>query len=266
MFIENGSVEVVETTNDREVAAPEEVTETTQEVQSENYSEEQPETEPEIPHKVWETARKRAENEAMRRVNAQFAQRFGSFTNPTTGKPVQTMDDYFAALDAQQQARTEQQLREKGIDPEMLNQAVQQNPVVQQAQQILARQQQDAAQRELQEQLAEIGKIDPSIKSMADLVKIGEFAKFDAYVRSGMKMDDAYKAACFDRLTQQRADASKQAAINAAKGKQHLSPTDGSAEVESEIPAGELSKWKAWFPEKSAAQLNALYKRVHKGE
>ena len=251
------SVEAVETTDDREVAVPEEVTETT-EVQSEQ--------EPEIPHKVWETARKRAENEAMRRVNAQFASRFGSFTNPATGKPVQTMEDYFAALDAQQQQRTEQQLRDSGIDPEVLNRAVQQSPVVQQAQQLMAKQQEDAAQRALQEQLAAIGKLDPAVKSMADIVKMPEFAQFDAYVRGGMPMDAAYKAACYDRLAQQRADASKQAAINAAKGKQHLSPTVGGGEVQSDIPAGELEKWQAWFPEKNAEQLNALYRKVHKGD
>lgn len=231
----------------------------------------QPEQTP-IPDAVWAAARRRAEAEAQRKVDAMFAQRFGSYTNPATGRPVQTVAEYLAALDAQQEAMREKAIREaaKELDPgtaQQLIEAVRNDPERQRlkAQVEEMERQQRARQGEqlFADQLREITKIDPGVKSLSDISTMPEFPEFDRLMRSGgHDLLSAYKLACFDRLAEKRAQASHQAAINAAKGKQHLAPVGTGAAAtrhSAEIPANILPVWRELFPDDSLEQLNKRY-------
>lgn len=218
----------------------------------------------EIPDAVWAAARRRAEAEAQRKLDRTFAQRFGNYTNPTTGKPVQSVEDYLAALDAQQEASRQAALSEaaKNLPPEtaqQLAQAIQNDPERRRLEAKVAQMEQQQIVREgeqmLHEQLREIAKLDPEVKSLADIAALPEFAEFDRLVRAGgHDMVSAYKLACFDRLAEKRAKASRQAAINAAKGKQHLAPVGGGSGGEDQISDEDFERYRAFMPKITRAE------------
>lgn len=231
-------------------------------------------------NKVWEAARKRAEAEANRRYaaqNAAISARFEGKVNPLTNKPVRTVDDLLAYQDAQDQMRAKraedtvrQQLQAKGIDPRLLDAAVAGNPIILQAQQAMqamkARQEQQAVEdgeRMFNEQMEEIHGLDSSISGLDDLQKLDGFADFDKRVRNGYTLTDAFVLTWQDRLATRKAEAAKQAAINAAKSKEHLTTTGTSAgkTTDVDIPAGEISVWRDAFPDETPAQLRTRYNK-----
>lgn len=222
-----------------------------------------------IPDKVWETARKRAEREAQQRTerqiaerDRQFAERFKGYVNPITKQPIQSEADYFAALDAQKTLQTQRTLQEKGVDPSIIDEAVQNSPLVQAAGKVLERMQADEGNRMFDEQFTAIQKLDPRVTDLNALRALDTFPEFDKMVRSGMDMTSAYKLANFEYLTNTKMQSAQQAAINAARGKSHLSPTGGGAGSDSSMPEDVYeAEWKRYgFDRKTAAEF---YKKFH---
>lgn len=229
----------------------------------------------EVPDAVWAKARRRAETEAQRKLDRLFAQRFGGYKNPTTGQSVQSVEDYFAALDAQQEATRETMLRQAAekLPPEtaqQLIQAVKNDPERQRLQEKVAELERQQLAREgeqlLGEQLRQIAKLDPAVKSLADLAAMPEFGEFDRLMRAGgHDLVSAYKLACFDRLAEKRAKASRQAAINAAKGKQHLAPVGGGAGGEEEISDEDFERYRAFIPKITRTEAARKHQEYMRG-
>lgn len=281
----------------QETAAPAVTTETTTEVTTETPEKATPATtdsstigetehvaeagQQEPSNKVWEISRKRAEAEANRRIEAQnaaIAARFSGRINPLTNQPIRSVDDLLAYQDAQEQLRAQrtssaikQQMQAKGLDPNLLEAAIAGSPMMLQAQQAMnalkAAQEQQAIQegeRLFDEQLKRINKLDSTITSLDDLQKLEGFEDFDRRVRSGYALDDAFVLTWRDRLESRKAEAAKQAAINATRSKEHLTTTGAAAgsAMEKEIPSGELATWKNSFPDETPAQLRARYNKA----
>ncbi len=199
-------------------------------------------------------------------LDAEFAKRFEGYTNPITGQPVKTSKDYLEALDAQQRLETNRRLEENGINPAIIENAINNNPVVMQAQEILRMNQIEQAKISMQNDITEISKLDASIKTIDDLGNKPYAQDLISYVNSGLSLIDAFKLANFESLINQKSEASKQAAINQAKGKAHLSATDGISNSDEllDIPENEISKWKAFFPDASMKELKEKYNRTKK--
>lgn len=272
--LENGVTESVadSETNLEETAAEE----TTQQVENpaQESAAEEPAKEPEIPDSVWAIARKRSEREAQARIDRQIAQRFGQYKNPATGKNIATLDDYFAAMDAQAE-----QSRQEAIDRMTANQSREQQEALRQ---ILANDPekrrlnarvQELEQKQLNEQagaafnrdFAELQKLEPALKTVNDLEKLDGFDKIVQLVQEkGLDMVTAYKAVNFGRATQASQAAGKQAAINAAKGKNHLAAHDGQAQPGTQKVMSEsmLHLAKEAFPDKSDAEIQKLYNSI----
>lgn len=172
-------------------------------------------------------ARRRAEMEAAARAqhekDALVAQAYAGQVNPYTGRPITTE----AELKAYQTAYREEQLQAAGITPDVLQQMIESNPAVQQAKMLAAQQQQMMGQQIMSEQLKAISAIDPQVTSLEDITKMETFEQFDAMVRQGYSLVDAYKLANFDTLAAKRAAAAKQRTLNQTAGKAHLQPTQG---------------------------------------
>ncbi len=210
-----------------------------------------------------------ARREAEKKVNSmnqRVAERFGNYKNPITGKPITTLDEYFDALDAQEHLSTMQQMQEKGVDPELIDRAVRNNPLMRQAENAIREMNLQRGNEELNRQIAEISTFYPEVKSLEDITKMSTFPEFDSYVKNGMGITEAFKLANFDALMQRGSAASKQAAINAAKGKSHMTPVGGASAPDglAEIPREELSRWREFFPNATAKELREKYNRVHK--
>lgn len=272
--LENGVTEsVADSETNLEETAAEETTQQAQEPAQESAVEE-PAKEPEIPDSVWAIARKRSEREAQARIDRQIAQRFGQYKNPATGKNIATLDDYFAAMDAQAE-----QNRQEAIDRMTANQSREQQEALRQ---ILANDPekrrlnarvQELEQKQLNEQagaafnrdFAELQKLEPTLKTVNDLEKLDGFDKIVQLVQEkGLDMVTAYKAVNFGRATQASQAAGKQAAINAAKGKNHLAAHDGQAQPGTQKVMSEsmLSIARETFPDKSDAEIQKLYNSI----
>ena len=220
--------------------------------------------------------RRKAEAEAEKKYSSkqaeldrQFASMFGQYTNPETGEPIRTAQDYFNAMQAQQNQQTRSQLEQAGIDPNLIDKAVRNNPAVQYANAVIEQQQAEQAQSMVAEDIETIRSIDPTIKSADDVAMLDTYPQMLAMIQNSggrIRLSEAYKLVNFDRLVANQRQAGQQSAINQARSKGHLNAAAGvSGSVDGEdIPTGELSQWKAWFPDKSPKELRALYNKSRK--
>ena len=191
-----------------------------------------------------------------------------NLTNPATNQPFASEGEWnqymqaFAQQEREQQEQArQQQLREQGVDPEMLSQAIAANPIVQQAQRMILEAQEAKQNRALDDAIAKISKIDPSIKECGDFLRMPNFQEFDSRVRRGYSVFDAYIAANYETLGEKRSAAAKQAALNSVNGKGHLVSTKGGAGDDVVIPQGTLDMYRRTFPGKDESWYLEQYKK-----
>lgn len=206
-------------------------------------------------------ARRKAEAQQAA-IDREFADRFKNFTNPKTGKPITSQRDYLDALDAQEEMRAKEQLQQQGIDPSVIDNLIANNPLIRQAQQVMAQSQQQQTINQINADVAELGRIDPSITSLDTVPQ----NVINMAVQRNMSLVDCYKILNFGNVSTAKQEAIQQQAINQAKGKSHLNPVNGVATPDEgvEIPQSELAMWKEYFPDKSAAELKKLYNKTLK--
>ena len=123
-----------------EASVDTEVTEGETEGNTEGTESEQPELDR---NAIYADARRRAEAEAKRKysnIDAQYAERFKGFTNPETGQPINSAQDYFNALDAQERLANKKALADSGLDPNLIEKAVNNSPAIKAANLVLQEQ------------------------------------------------------------------------------------------------------------------------------
>ena len=262
--------------NTQEVAAPEE--DSVDESEDTEVSEsEEDEAEPATQQSPEENAvyanmRRKAEADARKAfearekaLNERFSAMFGSYKDPVTGKAISSAEEYLNAIQAQERKQMESKLKAAGVDTDILNRAIEANPVVQQARQVMLQNQQAEVNRMMEEDFKSIMSFDHSVQSTEDITKQDNFMEVIQYVQNhpGMRMSEAYKIVNFDRLMNGKAAASSQAAINQAKGKSHLgnAPAAAAEDKDVEVPASEIARWKAFFDEDSPKKLKERYNR-----
>ena len=191
-------------------------------------------------NQVREEARREAQAEIER-----FKQNFAKKRGFASVEEMEA-DDF---KDAVKNANTEdlRRIRQEEVD---------RNPEVQAARK-------QANESYMKEQLAEISKLDPSIKTMDDLIEMENFEEFDRMAKAGATMVQAFKATAFDRLQAKRAEAARQAAVNAAKSKSHLKSTStGTASNGVPIPRSTYEQYKAIFPDWTDSQIREHWNKV----
>lgn len=226
---------------------------------------EQPEAEPEDRNAAFARVRREAEAKANRKMSAldaEVAERFKGLSNPITGQPITSAREYFDALDAQEKLATQKKLADNGIDPELIDKAVNNSPAVKAAALVLQEQRLKEVQTYLEKQVEEVGKLDPDIKSAKDIESSERYPEILRYVNENhLSIVDAYKLTYADKLNERRLAAVKQQAINNAKSQQHLKSTDGTATSNdlAEIPQSQMAEWRRFFQGKTDAQIRELY-------
>lgn len=214
-------------------------------------------------------ARQDAQAEAQRTIDEAF--RSSGLTNPYTKKPITSKaeyDEYRARLEADRKVRL---LKKSGMSDEEFQQFVQGLPEVKQAKEAQAAAETAARQAseqqaklKVEEQLKEISALDPSIQELKDLAKMETYPKFYELVKRGNTLTDAFKLANYDALTGRAAAASRQAAINSAQGKQHLSPTTQRGAGAVSVPADIKAEYLAFNPDATDAEIQQHYNRYMK--
>lgn len=262
--IENaGENEVEESATPQEEEMTEEVNEET----GENEGDAAPTEQTAEENARYAAIRRRAEDEARRKyeaeigaMNQQVAAMCQGVTHPVTGRPITNVQEYMDALAIQQKQATEQELQEKGVDPQVINRMIAQNPVVMQAQQVIEQSQMNSAKYALQNDFAEVQKLDPSIKTIQDLANLPNFDEMLTLIdRNKLSLVDAYKLTNYGRSS----DVARQQAINQMRGKEHLAsqPTGVATENDDvEVPAEIMKSWKA--EGRKEKDIRAIYKKV----
>ena len=215
-----------------------------------------------IRRKAEEDARRRYEGE-MNFMNQQIASLCQGINHPITGQPITNMREYVDALAEQQKIQRNRALEEKGVDPQMIDRMIESNPVVMQAKQVIQKSKMTEAEAAIQRDVAEVGKYDPNIKTVNDLLELPNFPDILDRVNRGASLVDAYKMVNFDNFMQHTNEAARQQAINQMRGKQHLqSQSTGvaTANDDVEVPAEIMSRWKS--EGKTEKQIRELYKTV----
>lgn len=156
------------------------------------------------------------------------------------GTLIETMEDFEAHLAQQRSQRVRRELKQGTLTPEALREAVLEAPevkeVLQQAQ--TARNAAQAAQRKanqasfaanMQQEIAKIQKLDPSIRSTDDIIRMDTGTEYARLIRTGLSPSEAFRLANFDAIRDRDRAAAEQAARNAAAGKNHVqgTPTGG---------------------------------------
>lgn len=222
---------------------------------------------------IYAAARRRAESEARAKYEKEQSQRDAYFANlckgrvnPETGMPITNEREYMEALNAQQRVNMQDELKNKGVDPSIIDRYIANSPEIQESKRMISEMQSREASQQVQEDIKAIMGLDKSYESTDDLIASDAFQKALEKCRltPGLRLPEAYKIVNFDNLRSAGVKAAKQQAVNEAKGKEHLvtSPNAPTGKAAVEIPETDISKWQKMFPGKSRSDLNALYAKV----
>ena len=218
-------------------------------------------------------ARRRAEAQFNERIQQErqaakdevIRQMYKGQLDPYTNRPITSEADFQAyqqAYQREQEQLTRNQMQQAGIDPDILDRMIENNPKVKRAEQLTAQFEAAEGERKMNEAIKEISHLDPSITDVAALANHPNAPVFNEYVNRGYSLVDAFRLANFDTLTGKKAAAAKQQAMNNVNGKSHLTTTAGNAGGDDVvIDPQEMQMMKHAFPNLTHAQLVAKFKK-----
>lgn len=216
-----------------------------------------------------EKARTDAQEEARRTIDEAF--RNSGLVNPYTKQPITSKAEYDAYRQRYDAERKASLLKKSGMSDAEFSAFIDGLPEVQQAKaaQRAAEQARRAAMEtqaklRTEEELKEIGKLDPNIRELKDLTAMETYPRFLELVRRGNTLLDAYRLANLDALTSGAAAATRQAAINAVQSKRHMGQTKERGTGALRVPEDVRAMYRALNPGATDAEIQAHYNRSHK--
>ena len=188
-------------------------------------------------------------------------------TDSATGEPITTIEQFNDWHKRFQTAQVQHALKKGQLTPEIMDQLIQQNPVVQQAQQVMqelegakAQQKAEADQARVDAEIAQISKLNPDIKKFEDILKMDTAPKFREYIGLGYRAIDAYKLANMDRISEDRGRKAALATMNNLRGKDHLkAAAGGRGGGDVAVPPSQMRMFRALNPGKSDAEIIRYY-------
>ena len=239
--------------------------------ETEQDEENEPETDPK-PDKKKLSREERAANAARRRqkeiddaVNAAL-EKERSENNARWQK-------FFDQAEQDRIAQLQANLKKGSLTPQDLQTAVEQSPAFQAMQKKLAEGERAAAQQSQKQfdqsvelELAEIQKLNPKVKSIADILSMETGKQWAAFVQNNnMSYLDAYKLANMEQLMQQSQKAAAAGDQLRSKGKSHLQPPSSRGQGGVEVPKKIRDLYRMGRPNMTDAEIEADYrKRVGK--
>lgn len=210
--------------------------------------------------------RRKAEQEAEARAKSQIDEVFKGLglTNPYTGKPITTKeeyDEYSAALAEEKRSNVRES---SGMSEAEFNQFVENLPEVREAKNAKQAYDQMRQKAALDAQIAELTKIDPEIKTVDDLMKHEKYPEIYEAVKNGSSIVGAYKSVCFDDLINRAAERGRQTALNNQAGKQHMESSVQHGQGAMTVPREVFEQYKLFMPKATEAEITAHYNKHHK--
>lgn len=206
----------------------------------------------------------RIEAETQKRVDASIARQFEGILNPYTNKPILTEADLTAYRSAFAAEEQRQQLEEMGVSKEVLDSYIQNHPAMQQAQQVIHQQEQQAANDFMAKEFEAMKKEFPDcgLESPQQLneTEAGRRALQMWANAPGITLADAYAATHRRELSKKQSAAAKQAAMNEMNSKGHLTQTKGS-NAKGDVPEEIRREYKIYFPNATDAEIAEMYRK-----
>ena len=204
----------------------------------------------------------RIEAETQKRVDARIAREFEGILNPYTNQPIRTEADLTAYRSAFAAEEQRQQLEEMGVSKEVLDSYIQNHPAMQQAQQVIHQQEQQAANDFMAKEFEAMKKEFPD----CGLESPQQLNETEACMRDlqmwanapGITLADAYAATHRKELSKKQSAAAKQAAMNEMNSKGHLRQTKGS-NAKGDVPAEIAEEYKKYFPNATHEKIAEMY-------
>lgn len=204
----------------------------------------------------------RIEAETQKRVDASIARQFEGILNPYTNKPILTEADLTAYRSAFAAEEQRQQLEEMGVSKEVLDSYIQNHPAMQQAQQVIHQQEQQAANDFMAKEFEAMKKEFPDcgLESPQQLneTEAGRRALQMWANAPGITLADAYAATHRREISKKQSAAAKQAAMNEMNSKGHLRQTKGS-NAKGDVPAEIAAEYKKYFPNATHEEIAEMY-------
>ena len=185
-------------------------------------------------------------------------------TNPYTGKPVRTKKEWDAWKAQEAQEKSREVAESAGMSEQEFDSFVDNLPSVRDYKKAAEEAKMQKQKSLLNDQITEIGKLDPSVKTVKDLMDRPEYSKIYSLVQRGNSIVDAFKLANFDALTQGAAAASRQAALNATASKEHMAPTQTRGSGAVTVPDDVKAMYRLYNPEATDAEIREHYNKYHK--
>ena len=216
-----------------------------------------------------ERVRAEARREAEEELNSFIA---GMGLSDAEGRPVETREQYEEYARQRDRLLVDEELSRIGMDRGVIDAIINNHPAVAEAKQaaeaarIAERRGLDSsAEARAQEQLAEIQKLDPTIKSMDELRQHESYDRVYSFVKGGLSIADAFKAANLDAIRERDRAAAAQQALNAANSKNHLVPGDaGRGSLSEPVPESVKRSYRQLYGNISDEEIEAKYKRTYK--
>jgi hypothetical protein len=185
---------------------------------------------------------------------------------------IESLDDGLAWATADRLARANERLRKGQLTAEDLQALVEQTPVVKAVQEQQARQEQAAQadnrnrfEQDVQMEIAQIQKLDPTVKNLADIIKMDTGKEFARLVqKGGLSYLEAFRLANMDRLMEQRASVAAAAAKTAAGGKEHLTKTRGVGNPVADVPQDVKDRYRIFDQKATDAEIERHYRKDKK--
>ncbi len=206
----------------------------------------------------------RIEAETQKRVDASIARQFEGILNPYTNQPIRTEADLTAYRSAFAAEEQRQQLEEMGVSKEVLDNYIQNHPAMQQAQQVIHQQEQQAANDFMAKEFEAMKKEFPDcgLESPQQLneTEAGRRALQMWANAPGITLADAYAATHRREISKKQSAAAKQAAMNEMNSKGHLRQTKGST-AKGDVPAEIAAEYKKYFPNATHEEIAEMYRK-----
>ena len=188
------------------------------------------------------------------------------------GADILSLEDALEWATADKVAKANERLKKGQMTAEDLQAMVEETPAFKAMQQKQAQQEQADAQRSQQQfaqdvelEMAEIQKLDPTVNSLADIVKMETGKEFARLVqRGGLSYLEAFKLANMDRLMQQRAKVASTAARVATGGKDHLTKTKSVGTPPMEVPQDMRDAYRIFDLKASDEKIEKHYRKFNK--
>ena len=211
-------------------------------------------------------------NDAMKHVFARLG-----LKDSASGKPIETLEDFEKMQQQIKSQRVQQDLKNGRLTGEVLRETLLSTPEVQQVLQAAENAKNAAKTAEndarlaqynanMQAELAQIRRMNPSIQSTDDIIRMETGPEYARLLRSGLRPSEAYKLANFDAIQSSARAAAEQAARNAAAGKAHLQPTPTQGKQPQSAPEDYKQNMRRYIKGISDEEINRYYARFHKNE